>query len=78
MHLFLYEQEYIVDEQERVQLTPEWTPEELLERMNPNDLRSTQSVSDHQSIRELYDEGGTPDCPGTNYTLMALMSTMQV
>ena len=58
-----------VDEQlDRVQLTPEWTPDELLEQMNR--LMSYGLPNPYPIINrymELYDEGGTPDCPGTNY-----------
>ena len=59
---------YVDEQLERVQLTPDWTPEELLEQMNR--LMSYGLPNPYPIINrymELYDEGGTPDCPGTNY-----------
>ena len=53
---------------DRVDLTPAWTPEELLIHM---DLLMTYGLPNPYPIinryTELYDEGGTPACPGTNY-----------
>lgn len=61
----------VVAEQEqldRVQLTPEWTPEKIFEQL---DLLMSYGVPNPYPVldryMELYDEGGTPDCPGTNY-----------
>ena len=59
---------YVHEQPDRVQLTPQWTPEELIHHM---DLLMTYGLPNPYPILEryleLYDEGGTPDCPGTNY-----------
>jgi len=53
---------------DRIELTPEWTPEDLLVHM---DLLMTYGLPNPYPIinryMELYDEGGTEACPGTNY-----------
>ena len=55
-------------EPNRVELTPEWSPEELFENMNllmAYGLPNPYPILDR--YMQLYDEGGTPSCPGTNY-----------
>lgn len=51
-----------------VELTPIWSPEELFQQL---DLLMTFGIPNPYPIMdryiELYDEGGTPSCPGTNY-----------
>lgn len=58
----------VVDNDTTVELTPVWTPDELKRNLNtlmgygiPNPF----AIMDRYV--ELYDEGGTPSCPGTNY-----------
>ena len=51
-----------------IELTPAWTPDILFEQL---DLLMTYGIPNPYPIieryMELYDEGGTPACPGTNY-----------
>jgi len=55
-----------------VELEPIWSPEEVISNL---DALLAYGIPNPYPIRDryfaLYDEGGTPDCPGTNYNFDA-------
>ena len=55
-----------------VEIEPLWSPEEVIGNL---DALLAYGIPNPYPIRdryfELYDEGGTPDCPGTNYNFDA-------
>ena len=58
----------VVENNTTVELTPIWTPDDLrsnLDTLMGFGVPNPFSIMDRYV--ELYDEGGTPSCPGTNY-----------